>query len=90
MSLFHRTLKHVAQSLPLGTDGVKKAPMAAVDSMVKKRLGVQDLPLSELPLLLSGGLLNSSTTYISHISKDGNVALSSVLYYIVLTRPSPL
>lgn len=50
-----RTLKHVAQYSPLISETVKKAIQAG-PSPVKTRFAPHDLPLSELPLLLSGEL----------------------------------
>ncbi|SPO04897.1 related to nucleolar rRNA processing protein GAR1 [Cephalotrichum gorgonifer] len=50
-----KTLKHVAQYSPLIPEHVKKA-IAAGPSPVKNRFSPSELPLSELPLLLSGEL----------------------------------
>ena len=48
-----RTLKHVAQYSPLISEPVKKAISQGTGS-VKQRFPASDLPLSELPLLISG------------------------------------
>ena len=50
-----RTLKHVAQYSPLISEPVKKS-IAGGPSPVKSRFNSAELPLSELPLLLSGEL----------------------------------
>ncbi|KAF5134719.1 putative protein C16H5.12c [Metarhizium anisopliae] len=49
-----KTLKHVAQYSPLIPDPVKKAIQQGGNGPVKTRFPPSDLPLSELPLLLSG------------------------------------
>lgn len=49
-----KTLKHVAQYSPLIPDPVKKAIQQGGNGPVKTRFPASDLPLSELPLLLSG------------------------------------
>ncbi|GAO13359.1 hypothetical protein UVI_02013690 [Ustilaginoidea virens] len=49
-----KTLKHVAQYSPLIPDPVKKAIQQGGNGPVKTRFPSSDLPLSELPLLLSG------------------------------------
>ncbi|PKS11438.1 hypothetical protein jhhlp_003201 [Lomentospora prolificans] len=50
-----KTLKHVAQYSPLISENVKKAIQTG-PSPVKSRFSPSELPLSELPLLLSGDL----------------------------------
>lgn len=49
-----KTLKHVAQYSPLIPDPVKKAIQQGGNGPVKTRFPASDLPLSELPMLLSG------------------------------------
>lgn len=49
-----KTLKHVAQYSPLIPEQVKKAIQQGGPGPVKTRFPASDLPLSELPLLLSG------------------------------------
>ena len=49
-------MKHVAQYSPLIDENVKKAIAAGGGGPVKSRFSASDLPLSELPLLLSGEL----------------------------------
>ncbi|KAG6137838.1 hypothetical protein E4U24_001800 [Claviceps purpurea] len=51
-----KTLKHVAQYSPLIPEPVKKAIQQGGNGPVKTRFPASDLPLSELPLLLSGEL----------------------------------
>ncbi|KXJ96801.1 hypothetical protein Micbo1qcDRAFT_129812 [Microdochium bolleyi] len=51
-----KTLKHVAQYSPLISENVKKAIGQGGPGSVKARFSPQDLPLSELPLLISGQL----------------------------------
>ncbi|KAK0641277.1 hypothetical protein B0T16DRAFT_379955 [Cercophora newfieldiana] len=50
-----KTLKHVAQYSPLISDATKKA-IAQGGGGVKTRFPASDLPLSELPLLISGAV----------------------------------
>lgn len=52
----HRTLKHVAQYSPLISETVKKGIASGGPGSVKARYPASDLPLSELPLLISGEL----------------------------------
>jgi hypothetical protein len=49
-----RTLKHVAQYSPLISEPTKKAIAQGGPGSVKARFPAQELPLSELPLLLTG------------------------------------
>ncbi|KAI1074192.1 hypothetical protein F5B20DRAFT_564500 [Whalleya microplaca] len=49
-----KTLKHVAQYSPLISEQVKKGISQGGPGSVKARYGPQDLPLSELPMLISG------------------------------------
>ncbi|KAI9151953.1 hypothetical protein HJFPF1_09170 [Paramyrothecium foliicola] len=49
-----KTLKHVAQYSPLISEPVKKAIQQGGAGPVKSRFAPSELPLSELPLLLSG------------------------------------
>lgn len=49
-----KTLKHVAQYSPLISEPVKKAIQQGAPGPVKSRFSPNELPLSELPLLLSG------------------------------------
>ncbi|RYO75502.1 hypothetical protein DL764_010385 [Monosporascus ibericus] len=51
-----KTLKHVAQYSPLISEPVKKAIGQGGPGSVKGRFPPQELPLSELPLLISGQL----------------------------------
>ncbi|KAK5653327.1 hypothetical protein OQA88_9018 [Cercophora sp. LCS_1] len=51
-----KTLKHVAQYSPLISDATKKAISAGGAGSVKQRFQPSELPLSELPLLINGGL----------------------------------
>ncbi|KAH8722273.1 hypothetical protein BGZ61DRAFT_202141 [Ilyonectria robusta] len=51
-----KTLKHVAQYSPLIPEPVKKAIQQGGPGPVKTRFAPSDLPLSELPLLLTGAL----------------------------------
>ena len=51
-----RTLKHVAQYSPLISDATKKAISTGGTGPVKQRFPASELPLSELPLLISGAL----------------------------------
>ena len=51
-----KTLKHVAQYSPLISEPVKKAILAGGPGSVKSRFPANELPLSELPLLISGEL----------------------------------
>lgn len=53
---FDRTLKHVAQYSPLISEATKKAIAQGVPGPVKTRFPASELPLSELPLLISGEL----------------------------------
>ncbi|KAF4122098.1 ser Thr protein phosphatase family protein, partial [Geosmithia morbida] len=49
-----KTLKHVAQYSPLISEPVKKSIQQGAPGPVKNRFSPSELPLSELPLLLSG------------------------------------
>ncbi|KAI1863184.1 uncharacterized protein JN550_009710 [Neoarthrinium moseri] len=49
-----KTLKHVAQYSPLIPEPVKKAIAAGGQGPVKQRFSAPELPLSELPMLISG------------------------------------
>ncbi|KAJ9132181.1 Ser thr protein phosphatase [Pleurostoma richardsiae] len=51
-----KTLKHVAQYSPLISEPVKKAIQQGGSGPVKSRFPPHELPLSELPLLISGEL----------------------------------
>ena len=51
-----RTLKHVAQYSPLISEPVKKSIGQGAPGAVKSRFPPNELPLSELPLLISGQL----------------------------------
>ncbi|KAI1632697.1 ser/Thr protein phosphatase [Biscogniauxia mediterranea] len=51
-----KTLKHVAQYSPLIPENVKKAIGQGGPGPVKNRFSPQDLPLSELPMLINGQL----------------------------------
>ncbi|KAL2174572.1 uncharacterized protein P884DRAFT_302446 [Thermothelomyces heterothallicus CBS 202.75] len=51
-----KTLKHVAQYSPLISETTKKAIAQGVQGSVKSRFPASELPLSELPQLLSGEL----------------------------------
>ncbi|KAK3503725.1 hypothetical protein B0T13DRAFT_138539 [Neurospora crassa] len=51
-----KTLKHVAQYSPLISETTKKAIAQAASGPVKSRFPASELPLSELPLLISGEL----------------------------------
>ncbi|KXX74068.1 hypothetical protein MMYC01_200092 [Madurella mycetomatis] len=51
-----KTLKHVAQYSPLVSEATKKAIAQGVPGPVKTRFPPSELPLSELPLLISGEL----------------------------------
>ncbi|KAK4111457.1 hypothetical protein N656DRAFT_163289 [Canariomyces notabilis] len=51
-----KTLKHVAQYSPLISEATKKAIAQGVPGPVKTRFPPSELPLSELPLLISGEL----------------------------------
>ncbi|KAF4595761.1 putative nucleolar rRNA processing protein GAR1 [Ophiocordyceps camponoti-floridani] len=51
-----KTLKHVAQYSPLISEPVKKAIQQGGSGPVKSRFSPSELPLSELPLLLTGEL----------------------------------
>lgn len=52
--VFYRTLKHVAQYSPLIPENVKKSIGQGGPGPVKQRFSPQDLPLSELSMLISG------------------------------------
>lgn len=52
--IVEKTLKHVAQYSPLIPEPVKKAIQQGGPGPIKSRFPASDLPLSELPLLLSG------------------------------------
>ncbi len=54
--IVEKTLKHVAQYSPLIPEPVKKAIQQGGPGPIKSRFPASDLPLSELPLLLSGEL----------------------------------
>ncbi|KJZ76960.1 hypothetical protein HIM_03837 [Hirsutella minnesotensis 3608] len=54
--IVEKTLKHVAQYSPLISEPVKKAIQQGGNGPVKSRFPANELPLSELPLLLSGEL----------------------------------
>lgn len=54
--IVEKTLKHVAQYSPLISEPVKKAIQQGGPGPIKSRFPANDLPLSELPLLLSGEL----------------------------------
>ncbi|KAL6886725.1 hypothetical protein HDV57DRAFT_526485 [Trichoderma longibrachiatum] len=54
--IVEKTLKHVAQYSPLISEPVKKAIQQGGPGSVKSRFSASELPLSELPLLLSGEL----------------------------------
>ncbi|KAK0617445.1 hypothetical protein B0T14DRAFT_525209 [Immersiella caudata] len=51
-----KTLKHVAQYSPLISDATKKAISQSGAGPVKSRFPASELPLSELPLLISGAV----------------------------------
>lgn len=52
--IVEKTLKHVAQYSPLISEPVKKAIQQGGPGPIKSRFSPNELPLSELPLLLSG------------------------------------
>ncbi|KAH6608828.1 hypothetical protein Trco_002174 [Trichoderma cornu-damae] len=54
--IVEKTLKHVAQYSPLISEPVKRAIQQGGPGSVKSRFSASDLPLSELPLLLTGEL----------------------------------
>lgn len=54
--IVEKTLKHVAQYSPLISEPVKKSIQQGGPGSVKSRFSASELPLSELPLLLSGDL----------------------------------